>query len=103
MSLLDGGDRLGGLGQRVEGALDALQPPLGFLQPAGRGLMLHVDGLEPGGGLPVGAERVVVLGPDPADPLRHLRNLPAQGLRLAPDGRHGAFQAQHPLDILPEL
>ena len=65
--------------------------------------MLHVDGLEPGGGLPVGAERVVVLGPDPADPLRHLHDLPAQGLRLAPDGRHGAFQAQHPLDVLPEL
>ena len=101
--VLDAGDGLGGLGQRVERALDGLQPAAGLVQPAERGLVLLVDRLEPGGGLAVGAQGVVVLGADPADPLGHLGDLAPQRLGLAPERRDRTLHAQHALDVLPEL
>ena len=45
--VLDGGNRLGGLGQGIEGALDCLEPARGLFQPAGGGLVLLVDRFEP--------------------------------------------------------
>ena len=50
----------------------------------------------------MGAERVVVLRPDPADPFGHLHDLGAEAVRVAPESGDGTLEAQELVDLLPK-
>jgi hypothetical protein len=87
----------------LEGAGKRLHPALNVLQPAGGGLAVLVECLQPRGAVPVSRERVVRLGPHPRDAVGKLGQLGPELVGIAMQRLYRALLAEEVIELLAKL
>ena len=88
---------------RLERALDTLNPAHDVLEAARGGLIVLIERFEAGGGVAVGTKGVVGLAAHPADVLGQLAKLAAKTLGLLAEAGDRALVAEELLELPMEL